>query len=90
MVNFNPAYLESQVKPSFSPLEVQDMIEYVIYVVTWDQLVMQCFLVVCLGYPTRNLNFLSNTTHSPKAIQTLLKTRVYTEKAGAHNPERAT
>ena len=33
-----------------------------------------------------------NTTHSPKAIQTNLKARAYTEKpgAGSHNPERAT
>ena len=36
------------------------------------------------------LEFSLNTTHSPKAIQTLLKARVYTEKPGAHNPERAT
>ena len=28
--------------------------------------------------------------HPPKAIQTRLKARVYTEKPGAHNPERAT
>ena len=66
------------------------MIDYVIYVVTWDQLVMQCFLVVCLGYPTRNLNFLYILHTRLKAIQTLLKARVYTEKPGAHNPERAT
>ena len=36
------------------------------------------------------LEFSLNTTHSPKAIQTLLKARVYTEKPGAHNPDRAT
>ena len=36
------------------------------------------------------LEFSLNTTHSPKAIQTLLKARVYTEKPGAHNPQRAT
>ena len=28
--------------------------------------------------------------HSPKAIQTRLKARVYTEKPGTDNPERAT
>ena len=36
------------------------------------------------------LEFSLNTTQSPKAIQTLLKARVYTEKPGAHNPESAT
>ena len=58
------------------------MIEYVTYVVAWDQLVMQRFLVVCLGYPTRNLNLNLEleyffNTHSPKAIQTRLGPCVY-------------
>ena len=51
------------------------------------------YVMLSCGMPCishSELEFSLNTTHSPKAIQTLLKARVYTEKPGAHNPERAT
>ena len=45
---------------------------FIQFLVAWDKIVMQSFLVVYREYPTRDLIFLS--------IHTRLKARVYTKK----------